>query len=126
MTFPSLSLNVEGVDVAEGNASVVETSVTAIDPEFALPHASTSVDTRWGRTNGGLLVAGNSLVAGNAGPRVVRALEPPRVVETLGGGGVATINKHSVVLRCGECDVLSTRRRNLVSCAFLLLPSCLF
>jgi hypothetical protein len=122
MLFPGLSLNVERVDVAEGNTSVVQTSV---DPELALPHAGTGVGTRWGSANGGLLVDGDSLIASNARPRVVRDFEPPRIVQTLGGGGVATVDEDTVVLGGGQRDVLGAGWWDLVASAFLLLPSCL-
>jgi hypothetical protein len=124
--LPSLSLNVERVDVAESNASVVQTTVTAVDPELALPQAGTGVGTRWRSSDCGLLVDGDSLIAINAGPRVVRDLEPPGVVQTLGGGGVATINEDTVVLGGSQRDVLSTGWWDLVASALLLLPSCLF
>jgi len=82
--LPGFGFNVERVDIAVGNARVVETTVTTVNPEFTTPVASTSVGTRWWGTDSGVLVEGNSFVTVNAGPAVLGDLEPPTVIKTLG------------------------------------------
>jgi len=65
---PDLSLNVEGVDVAERDTGVVKTTVTTIDVELSVVEGDTSVSAWAWSANGGLFVVLNSLVAEAAGP----------------------------------------------------------
>lgn len=125
VSLPSLGLNVEGVDIAEGDSSVVKTTVTTIDPELALVMADTSVGTGWWGTDSGVLVDGDGLVTGDAAPGPVRHLQPPAIVKTLGWVGVPTVDEDTVILWCSNSNVLGTSWWDLITTAFLLLPTAL-
>ena len=125
MLGPHLGLNVEGVDVAEGNAREVKTSVTAINPELAVVVASTSVGSWWRCLNSRLLVAGDGLISKNTGPAVVRDLEPPAVVKSLGGAGVTAINEDTVKLGGGKGNVVGSCRGDLFTLGLLAFPTAL-
>jgi hypothetical protein len=121
--LPDLSLNVEGVDVRVGNASVVKTTVATVDPELALVVAAAGVGTGRGSTDGGFLVFLDGLVAEGAGPGQVGDLEPPGVVEAAGRGGVAAEDEDAVTLLGGASDVLGTGGGKFITVALLLFPT---
>lgn len=97
---PGLSLDIERVDIAEGNTGVVKTAVTAVDPELAVVMASTSISSRWGSIKSRLLVDGNGLVTDTTRPAIVLNFEPPAVVKSLGGASVTAIDEHTVKFGC--------------------------
>jgi hypothetical protein len=121
--LPHLGLNIEGVDVAKGDASVAKSTVTTVDPEFAVVEAAAGIGTRSRSSNGGVLVVLNGFVAEGTGPGKVRNLEPPGVVKTDSGGGVTTIHEDAVTLLGGTGNVLGTGAGKLVTVTLLFLPT---
>lgn len=91
--FPLASLDVVGVDIAVGNASVVETSMSTVDINLAVVVSSGRVSTRRGGSDGGLLVFGDSAVVVGAGPGEVLGVKPPAVIEPNLGRGMTTEDK---------------------------------
>jgi len=122
---PSFCFDVERVDITESNAGVVKTTVTAINPELAVVVASTSVGSWWRCLNSRLLVAGDGLISKNTGPAVVRDLEPPAVVKSLGGAGVTAINEDTVKLGGGKGNVVGSCRGDLFTLGLLAFPTAL-
>lgn len=84
MFGPGLSLNIEGVNVTEGNTSVVKTTMTTINVEPAIVVASTCISSWWGSVDCRLLVMADSLITCDASPSVVGDFKPPTIIESLG------------------------------------------
>lgn len=122
--LPDLGGDVKGVDIVQGDASVVQTTVTTVDPDLVVVVAGTGVRTGSGRVDGALLVLlSDGLVTLDALPREVMDSEPPAVVKTLGWGLVSTEDEDAIVLGRGDGDVLGTGRGQIVANGLLLFPA---
>lgn len=128
--LPGLSRNVKAVDVVVCKALVAETTVTAVDVNFAIVVAGAAVCAgSWG-ADGRLLVGIDILAAIDALPDALSALdfEPPTVVEAARRGRVATVDEEAVrllrviLLRGVDGDVLGSRH-GLVAFKVFLGPS---
>jgi hypothetical protein len=96
MFGPSLGLEVEGVNVAESDAGVVQTAMATIDVYFAIIVAGCSVCSRCWCTDSRLLIGVDILVTEYASPSVITNLEEPTVVKSLGWASMTTENEDAV------------------------------
>jgi len=65
---PDLSLDVEGVDVAERDTGVVKTTVTSVDVELSVVQGATSVSAWAWSADGGLFIVMACFVTEAAAP----------------------------------------------------------
>lgn len=84
MFGPGLSLNIEGVNITESNASIVKTTMTTINVESTIVVASTGVSSGCGCVDRRLLILSNNFVTCDASPSVVGDFKPPAIIESLG------------------------------------------
>ena len=124
--MPRLRLQVEAVDVGEGGARVVETTVATIDVHLAVVEGAAHVGTgRWS-ADARLLVGRHVSVTLDSLPDdlwvvLVGDLHHPAVIESRGGACVAAENEDRLWVDV-DSGVLGTRAWLLVALRHFLFP----
>ena len=124
--LPCLRIEIKAVDIGEGSASVVQTTVTTIDIHLAVVEGGTHVGSGRRSTDGRLHVGRHDTVTYHSFQSDlwvvgVGDLHEPAVIKTLGRAGMSTEDE-DFFLRGQDSSMLGTSARHLVSFNCFLFP----